>query len=96
VQYILDGTEILLECRNVLKYTYVAAYYLPETGPVKELFEYLQMDLETTTEQLSEILEHSGCKSEDRLKAVNVMQLAQNRKTNLLTAIDQSLVEEVA
>lgn len=32
VQYIIDGTNTLLECRNVLKYTYVYAYYLPDNN----------------------------------------------------------------
>lgn len=92
VKYIVDGTEVLLECRNVLKYTYVYAYYLLEaSSPEKTLFEYLQRDLEQTTESLSEILESS----EQRLKALNTIQLANTRKDNLLKAVEQGLTNYV-
>jgi len=57
VQFIEKGTNVLLQCRNVLKWSYVFAYYLPETGPEKELFTFLQQELEKTTEKLGEVLE---------------------------------------
>jgi ariadne-1 len=41
VQFLKAATEQVFECRNVLKYTYVFAYYLKD-GPEKTLFEYLQ------------------------------------------------------
>jgi len=56
VQYIDTATEQLIECRRTLKYTYVFAFYMV-TGPEKNLFEYLQAELEKTTEQLSGYLE---------------------------------------
>eukprot|EP01117_Protostelium_nocturnum_P019066 TRINITY_DN814_c0_g1_i1.p1 TRINITY_DN814_c0_g1~~TRINITY_DN814_c0_g1_i1.p1 ORF type:complete len:619 (-),score=209.61 TRINITY_DN814_c0_g1_i1:131-1897(-) len=86
VSYLIQGTEILLECRKVLKYSYVYAFYLAESGSEKELFEYLQQDLEKTTEQLSEILEGSS----HRLKALNMIQLAKTRKDNLLSSVEQN------
>jgi len=95
LQYILDGTEELLECRNALKYTYVFAFNLPEFGPEKELFEYLQEDLEKTTEQLSEILESPASGQVHRLKALNIIQLAKTRKANLLNGVEQGLTEVV-
>jgi len=122
VQYILDGTEVLLECRNVLKYTYVFAYYFSAPAELanqqkqqqtsfknngtedppsvlrgnsameKELFEYLQEDLEKTTEQLSEVLEMQGISGISlqvhRLKALNIIQLAKTRAQNLLNAVE--------
>jgi len=78
----------------VLKYTYVFAYYLAESGPEKELFEYLQEDLEKTTEQLSETLESPACGQVHRLKSLNIIQLAKTRKANLLNAVDQGLTEQ--
>jgi len=57
VQYILSATEQLIECRRTLKYTYTFAFYLSD-GPEKALFEFLQSDLETTTENLSGALEN--------------------------------------
>eukprot|EP01119_Soliformovum_irregulare_P017106 TRINITY_DN5031_c0_g2_i1.p1 TRINITY_DN5031_c0_g2~~TRINITY_DN5031_c0_g2_i1.p1 ORF type:complete len:607 (-),score=164.31 TRINITY_DN5031_c0_g2_i1:116-1936(-) len=91
--YILEGTEELIECRNVLKYTYVFAFFLPESGPSTDFFEYLQQDLEMTTEQLSEILETQGSGPYHRLKAMNMIQLSKTRKENLLSAVEQGLPE---
>lgn len=91
VQYILEGTEELIDCRNVLKYSYVFAYYLPETGPQKVLFEFLQEDLEKTTELLSEILETTSSTQSDRVKALNLIQLAKTRRINLLKSVEQGL-----
>lgn len=94
LQYILDGTEELLEARNVLKYTYVYAYYLEESAAEKELFEYLQEDLEKTTEQLSEILESPVSSQVHRLKALNIIQLTKTRIHNLLSAVEQGLTSQ--
>ena len=51
-----DATENLIECRRVLKYTYVKAFYI-KNETEKNLFEYLQGDLETAVESLSHLLE---------------------------------------
>ncbi|PRP85297.1 hypothetical protein PROFUN_06899 [Planoprotostelium fungivorum] len=91
LNYILQGTEVLLECRNVLKYAYVFAYYQAERGEEKALFEYTQEDLEKTTEQLSEALETL---SAGRLGALNLIQLAKTRKENLLKAAEHGRTGE--
>ena len=41
VQFLKTAAEQLIECRRVLKYTYVFGYYL-EDGKEKDLFEHLQ------------------------------------------------------
>jgi ariadne-1 len=51
------ATDQLIECRRVLKYTYVYAFYLND-GPEKTFFEWLQGDLERDTEELSGLLEN--------------------------------------
>jgi DNA polymerase III psi subunit len=78
----------------VLKYTYVTGYYIPEVSAERGLFEYLQEDLEKTTELLSEVLESSDI-SKDRFAALNVIQLAKNRKANLLKGVEEGLTPEV-
>ena len=50
------ATENLIECRRVLKYTYVKAFYI-KNETEKNLFEYLQGDLETSVEALSHLME---------------------------------------
>lgn len=94
VQYVLEGTDTLIQCRNVLKYTYVYAYYELESGGARrDLFEFLQEDLEKTTEQLSEFLEGPTNASDHRVKTLNIIQLAQTRTDNLLKACEQGLTE---
>ncbi len=54
VQYISKAAEQLILCRSMLKYSYIYAYYMfEEVSAARHLFEYLQQDLELTTEELS-------------------------------------------
>merc|ERR1712159_897330 len=58
VQFLKAPNEMVIDCRRVLKYTYVFGYYLdPKKNKMKELFENLQEHLEKFTEQLSEMTE---------------------------------------
>eukprot|EP00696_Hemimastix_kukwesjijk_P015208 gnl/Hemi2/3345_TR1167_c0_g3_i1.p1 gnl/Hemi2/3345_TR1167_c0_g3~~gnl/Hemi2/3345_TR1167_c0_g3_i1.p1 ORF type:complete len:467 (-),score=158.81 gnl/Hemi2/3345_TR1167_c0_g3_i1:260-1660(-) len=82
VQYIMDATEVLLECRRVLKYTYVYAYYMPE-GPEKTLFLYQQDYLEDSTERLTESVE-AKIDHHDRLQVINQSNLAKTYLQNLI------------
>jgi hypothetical protein len=43
VQFLKAANEKLVECRRVLKYTYVFGYYLPEGTARKRLFEHHQV-----------------------------------------------------
>jgi len=56
IELISEATENLIECRRVLKYTYVKAFFM-KSGHEKQLFEFLQADLEIATEALSKLLE---------------------------------------
>lgn len=60
-QFIYDGVELELQCRKLLMYSYVIAYFMPgkdsgpEAGTRKELFELHQANLEGITERLAEL-----------------------------------------
>uniref|UniRef100_A0A7S0DQZ1 RBR-type E3 ubiquitin transferase n=1 Tax=Amorphochlora amoebiformis TaxID=1561963 RepID=A0A7S0DQZ1_9EUKA len=56
VQFLRKSTLLVLECRRVLKYTYVFGYVCTDKRE-RELFEFLQEDLEKATERLSELSE---------------------------------------
>ncbi len=56
VSFLRDGIYEVIKCRKVLKWTYVFAYYMDE-GREKELFEFLQEDLEKNLEYLHELIE---------------------------------------
>ena len=56
VLFLKDCIEQVFVCRQVLKYTYVYAYYL-DNDRQRHLFEHLQQQLEESTEKLSEMSE---------------------------------------
>jgi len=56
VQFLLKAVDVLCQCRNTLKYTYVFAFYLKRNNH-SIIFEDNQRDLEMATEVLSEYLE---------------------------------------
>jgi len=93
VEYIQKGVEQLIECRGSLKYTYVYGYYLDE-GPEKNLFEYLQEELERTTELLSEILE-SPIEKFDRDVVISTTKSAERRLKHLLNDCKEGLTKQV-
>jgi ariadne-1 len=49
VKFVKDATVALMECRNILKHTYIYGYYLPEKVN-RDIFEHLQSDLESGVE----------------------------------------------
>eukprot|EP00003_Mantamonas_plastica_P000224 TRINITY_DN1020_c0_g1_i12.p1 TRINITY_DN1020_c0_g1~~TRINITY_DN1020_c0_g1_i12.p1 ORF type:complete len:485 (+),score=147.49 TRINITY_DN1020_c0_g1_i12:45-1457(+) len=53
-QFLMRAVEQLAECRRLLKFTYLHAYFLPSAE--RELFEFHQKDLLAITDKLSETL----------------------------------------
>lgn len=57
-KFMMEATEQLVRCRRILEFSYVYGYYLSEKkGAERNLFEYLQEDVEKHTNDLSEIFE---------------------------------------
>lgn len=81
---------LCVQCRNVLKYTYVFAYYLSD-GPEKTLFEYLQQQLESATEHLSELSELPPLDKLDRAQIVNYTRITGQFMQNLLHGVQTGL-----
>ena len=54
IELISEAAENLSECRRVLKYTYVKAFFMEENN-AKHRLENLQADLESATEALSQL-----------------------------------------
>lgn len=57
-EFLMDAATLVMDCRQVLKWTYVFAYYLEDEGE-RNLFEFLQEDLEKNTEHLNSMTESS-------------------------------------
>jgi ariadne-1 len=93
VEYVEKAVQTLCECRGSLKYTYVYGYYLDE-GQEKNLFEYLQEDLERVTERLSEILESTPVEKFDRDEIISTTRSAATRLEHLLDGSTHGLVTE--
>jgi len=90
VEYIQKAVQILIECRGSLKYTYVYGYYLEE-GREKQLFEYLQEDLERVTERLSEILENTPVENFNRDEIIATSRSAEKRLEHLINDSQKGL-----
>lgn len=59
-KFLMEATEQLLDNRRALQFSYVMGYYLDKTKEAeKNLFEYLQEELEKHTNQLSTLYEES-------------------------------------
>jgi ariadne-1 len=78
VEFLKTANEQLVECRRVLKYTYVFAYYFGGNGGKqcmqKERFEHHQEMLERFTENLSELSEKPLAEM-DRTDVVNTVRI---------------------
>ena len=75
VEFLKAANEQLVECRRVLKFTYVFAYYMnPASSMQKERFENHQEMLERFTENLSELSE-KPLHQMDRTDVVNQVSL---------------------
>jgi len=93
VQFLRSATEQVFECRRILKFTYVFAYYIKD-GPEKTLFEYLQQELEKTTEHLSELSE-GPLEKMNRTEVANYTGVTQKFLQNLLDGVTNGLTGDV-
>eukprot|EP00898_Chlorokybus_atmophyticus_P002061 jgi/Chlat1/2856/Chrsp194S03011 len=88
VQFVGESTDELIKCRQVLQWTYVLAYSMEEESPEKNLFCFLQQDLEQNTERLSGLLESDVVKLLDSKAAVlDLAAVAANSRKKLLHGV---------
>jgi len=83
-QFIKTATDTLMEARRMLKFTYVYGFYLPDHVN-RDIFEYLQADLEASVERLSGLLEAKGEK--EKLLIINTTEYVRQRQKNLLSGL---------
>ncbi|KAJ6235806.1 e3 ubiquitin-protein ligase ari5-related [Anaeramoeba flamelloides] len=89
VSFMEEAVDQLCECRLILKWTYVFAFYLKKKKS-KELFEFVQMGLESTTEKLSNILERPFNRI-DKMEAVNTTRIAKLKLEHLFDTVESGL-----
>ena len=91
VQFLKTANEMVIDCRRVLKNTYVFGYYLPTPAKrQRELFENLQEHLERFTETLSEMTE-LPLDQMDRSEIVNVTRVTESFLANLIQGAEAGL-----
>jgi len=83
VQFLKQAVEQVIECRRVLKYTYVLGFFLVDGTSAKQLFEHHQEMLEKNTEELSEYTE-LPLESMDRTRVVNLTRVTEKFMSSLL------------
>ncbi len=83
VQFVKQATEQLIDCRRVLKYTYVLGYFLKDSTAEKRLFEHHQEMLEKNTEKLHEYTE-KPVETLDRTEVVNLARVTDKFMQSLL------------
>jgi ariadne-1 len=93
VEFLKTANELLVECRRVLKYTYVFGYYF-DTGLTmqRERFEHHQEMLERFTENLSELSEKQISEM-DRTDVVNQTRVVERFMKNVLKYVEDGMDE---
>lgn len=89
VEFLQNAHSEIFFCRQILKYTYVYAYYLG-AGPEKDLFEFLQQDLEKNCEILHELVEQNW-KEIDAAHIINFTNTTHTFVKSLLHGIAKGL-----
>jgi ariadne-1 len=92
VQFLKQAAELVIECRRVLKYTYVLGYSLPDDTPIKQLFEHHQEMLEKNTERLHEYTEQP-MEVMDRTQIVNLTRVTERFMASLLGSMSGGHVD---
>lgn len=95
VEFLKIANEQLVECRRVLKYTYVFAYYMDGRNKMqRERFEYHQEMLERFTENLSELSE-KPLQEMNRTDVVNQTRVVDRFVKNILKYVDDGMEDSV-
>jgi ariadne-1 len=94
VQFLKQAAEQVIECRRILKYTYVLGFFLVDGTPIKQLFEHHQEMLEKNTEMLHEYTEKS-IELIDRTQVVNLTRVNEKFLAALLASMmNGSIIDE--
>ena len=91
VQFLKQAAEQVIDCRRVLKYTYVLGYFLTDSVPEKKLFEYHQEMLEKNTERLHEYTERP-LEYIDRSHVINLTRVTEKFMSSLLATMTGGVV----
>lgn len=95
VQFLHQATELVIECRRLLKYTYVLGYFLQDKTAEKQLFEHHQEMLEKNTERLQECTEQK-IELIDPSQVINLTRVTEKFMTRLLESMRGGIVQDAS
>jgi len=95
VQFLKNATDQVIECRRVLKYTYVLGFSLEDDTPEKQLFEHHQEMLEKHTEKLHELTE-TPVEHLEHSHVVNVTRITDKFLTGLIATCNGGFIHSGA
>jgi len=94
VEFLKAANIQLVECRRVLKYTYVYSFYMSVQPDIRERFEYHQEMLERFTESLSDQSE-KPIEQMSRTDVVNTTRVVDRFLKNILKYVEDGMEENV-
>jgi len=86
VQFLKEAADQVQSSRRLLKYTYVYGFWLKD-GPEKELFEFLQQNLEKNTEHLHFLMSQEDVALDDRTQITNYTRITRQLGEKLLEGL---------
>lgn len=91
--YLVDAADTLVYCRQTLAYTYAASFFIESGSAERNLFEFLQKELEQKTEALSHQLE-MPLRKQDLRRVKDLTRNALRRLRHLIEGHDEGLVAD--
>ncbi|KAJ4462630.1 putative E3 ubiquitin-protein ligase arih1 [Paratrimastix pyriformis] len=86
-EYVMEAAKQLQEARAMLMNTYIYGFFLPPEVH-RDLFEFLQADLEQAVERLSQVLEDKARAWADRDRTIALLRNVQHRITNMIDGLE--------
>lgn len=90
-KFIEDGVRELLKARRVLCGSYVHGFYLEDHGYNKTIFEFMQNELESVTEKLSEMIARPYLKT-PRHTIMQTTSLCRRKRHEFVRAVSKGLI----
>ncbi|KAJ8019672.1 Ankyrin repeat and IBR domain-containing protein 1 [Holothuria leucospilota] len=90
-KFILLAIDELLRARVVLRFSYPYGYFLEDKGGSKQIFEFMQNELEESTETLSQMVARQFLRT-PRPKVIHTMHLTTRKRNEFLSAVSKGFL----
>ncbi|XP_072034933.1 ankyrin repeat and IBR domain-containing protein 1-like [Amphiura filiformis] len=90
-KFIEEAIQELLKARRTLKFSYPYGYYLEDRGGSKQIFEFMQNELEDSTESLSQMVARHYLRT-PRHKIIQTAQLVVRKRHEFLCAVSKGFL----